>query len=69
MSKLLKPAFAAQIQCSKVGALQPRAQGIPQMDKSKKFVHKGHLNIQNDQSAWALKYWVDLKQILCDFNQ
>jgi hypothetical protein len=31
MSKLLKPAFAAQIQwqCSKMGALQPRAEGIP----------------------------------------
>jgi hypothetical protein len=26
MSKLLKPAFAARTQCSKVGALQPRAQ-------------------------------------------
>jgi hypothetical protein len=29
MSKLLKAAFAAQMQCSHVGALQPRARGIP----------------------------------------
>jgi hypothetical protein len=43
MSKLLNPAFAAQIhKCSNVGALQPRAQGIP---------HNGISNSYNEISG------------------